>query len=324
MRNYLSILIVLLMLGCGRQQKSAEKALQEITQIAKLDSVLSYNDYKKITLLYEKYRDGIITYMENDSTMLVGFISDIVGNSYNEMYYYYGDTTALRKSRDLYLWLNQYYSDNSQYSRIVASRLFEAYCYMKDWDNANLWLEKNLAQTSIPSIDHASLLYAKAWMYSEMKSIEIEDAISTMQIAKCEYEDLLARVQSALQNKNIKENQLFDLHQGIQYCEDGIKECENRLFEWGVFLCCDGSIKKRNRNDNYVYTYLQNLDSLLTVERAQRAPYENREEWENKDKAGLLDSARLVWTRFVEFCKDEQYDDAFSYYEKSAGYFLFI
>lgn len=61
------------MFGCGRQQKSAEKALQEITQIAKLDSVLSYNDYKKITLLYEKYRDGIITYMENDSTMLVSF-----------------------------------------------------------------------------------------------------------------------------------------------------------------------------------------------------------------------------------------------------------
>ena len=322
MKNYLSILIVLLMFGCGRQQKSAEKALQEITQIAKLDSVLSYNDYKKITLLYEKYRDGIITYIENDSTMLVSFISDIVGNSYNEMYYYYGDTTALRKSRDLYLWLNQYYSDNSQYSRFVASRLFEAYCYMKDWDNANLWLEQNLAQTSIPSIDHASLLYAKAWMYSEMKSIEIEDAISTMQIAKCEYEDLLTRVQSSLQNKNITENQLFDLHQGIQYCEDGIKECENRLFEWGVFLCCDGSIKKRNRNDNYVYTYLQNLDSLLTVERAQRAPYENREEWENKDKDGVLDSARLVWTHFVELCKDEQYDEAFSYYEKSAGYFL--
>lgn len=323
MKNYLSILIVLLMFGCGRQQKSAEKALQEITQIAKLDSVLSYNDYKKITLLYEKYRDGIITCIGNDSTMLVGFISDIIGISYNEMYYYYGDTTALRKSKDLYLWLYHNFSTNSQYSRILASRLFEAYCYMKDWKNADHWFEKNLSQTTKPSVDHATLLYSKAWMYNEMGGMDnIEKAILTMRVAKNEYEDLLSVAKSRIQDKNCTKDLLTTLHKGIDECEDSIKECENRLFEWDVFLCCDGSIKKRNRNDNYVYTYLQNLDSLLIVERAQRAPYENREEWYNKDKDGVLDSARLVWTHFVELCKDEQYDEAFSYYEKSAGYFL--
>lgn len=311
MKSYLLVLIILLIFGCNRQQK-ADEALKEIVSIVKQDSVLRYDEYKRATTLYEKHKNGILSRMDNDSTLLFKFIADVIGNCYNDMYHYYDDTIAAQKYRDLHIWSNKLFTSNSQYSSIVASKLFEAYCFTKNWKEAESLLEKNFSRTTIPSIDHAILLYSKAWMYGEMGNIE--DAISTMQEAKLEYEELLSFTNSAIQNKNCTEDLLTSYQRGKELCCEGIKDCEKRLFEWGVFLSCDGSIKKKNKNDNYVYAYLHNLDSLLIVERTKRAPYENRETL-NKD--GLLDSARLAWTHFVKLCKSEQYDEAFSYYENT-------
>lgn len=306
MRSIIYPIALLFMASCSGP-KAAELALQEISQLAGRDSVLEYDDYARITTLHEKHKKSIIRALQKDSTLLFGYLDEIIGSSYKDMFQYYGDTIAGRKCRDLYERLNQDYSNNSGYARIVSSRLFEAYCHLKEWDRAQQLIEQNLSHTRIPSIDHATLLYSQAWMYGEMGDLaNIETAISIAKEAQHEYEELISTAESYIKNNKCNEDELATIYDGIEESQAGINDCQNRIFEWTVFGYLDGDLEK-NGSDNYIHAYLLHLDSLLTSRKLSKT-YPTQE---GKQR----DSVRSCWNHFIELCKQERYNEAIRYYE---------
>lgn len=306
MNHIIYPIALLFMVSCSGQ-KSAELALQEISQLAGRDSVLEYDDYARITTLHEKHKKAIIKFLQKDSTLLFGYLDEIIGSSYNDMFQYYGDTIAGRKCRDLYERLHQDYFNNSGYARIVSSRLFEAYCHLKEWDKAQQLIEQNLSHTRKPSIDHATLLYSQAWMYGEMGDLtDAETAISIAKEAQYEYEGLISTAESYIKQNKCDEDELATIYNGIEESQAGINDCQNRIFEWTVFWYLDGDLEK-NGSDNYIHAYLLHLDSLLT----SRQPSITYPTQEGKQR----DSVCSSWNHFVKLCKQERYNEAIRYYE---------
>ena len=230
MKNYLFIFTLLLMSGCGGAQKSTKDTMAEILKIAHQDSVLNYKDYQTITTLHEQNQAELIALIQDDSSLLFNYM-EIIGKCYKEMYFFYDDTNAIRKCKDLYLWKKHYYTTDTKAYKISCSNLVEVYAYLKQWDDANLQLNENFENAQNPSIDHATCLYTKAWLQNEMGDNKL--ALSTIQMALSEYQ-MLYRMgcRAIFQDKGLPEEQLTVFRDGIQECEDGINDCKNKLLEW--------------------------------------------------------------------------------------------
>ena len=102
MKNYLFIFTLLLMSGCGGAQKSTKDTMAEILKIAHQDSVLNYKDYQTITTLHEQNQAELIALIQDDSSLLFNYM-EIIGKCYKEMYFFYDDTNAIRKCKDVFM-----------------------------------------------------------------------------------------------------------------------------------------------------------------------------------------------------------------------------